>query len=162
MRASRLTESAHYNNNSAHHNNSLVIFRNDHFLSHLYQPELLNMRQAFDLFTLPGTMLAVTASILCIVFGYLIMAAATPRHVVSGDADSNVKRVASAVDMSSSLRQEESLNTNTAPSDGRVLNPIEFRKFKVLEVCNMCRACVYVYAQTLSLVRHITITIHIS
>lgn len=93
------------------------------------------MRPAYDLFTLPGTMMAVTVSLLCILFGYLIMAAAAPRKQSDTESnDSNVKRAVSVVDMSQSLRKEESLSTSTAPADNRVLNPIEFRKFKVLQV----------------------------
>eukprot|EP01031_Cornospumella_fuschlensis_P032263 gene32263-39020_t len=95
------------------------------------------------------------------------MAAATPRPPAQGD-ESNVKKVASAVDISSSLRQEESLSTANAPVDSRVLNPIEFRKFKVLEVIKLSHNTKRIrfeipHARSLGLTigKHISIQAHI-
>lgn len=77
----------------------------------------------------PSSLLVLAVTAACLLLGALVFV--MQRDSSRGDAP--LPKAKSLVDMSTSLRKEESSSSSEVVDD-RVLNPLQFRKFKVLSV----------------------------
>jgi nitrogen fixation-related uncharacterized protein len=81
------------------------------------------------LFSDPKALAGIVLAILCIALTFFLRNTNEDQ-----EDDQKIKKAKSLVDMSTSLRQEEDGSGKSEVLDDRVLNPIQFRPFKVLQI----------------------------
>jgi hypothetical protein len=79
-------------------------------------------------FSEPSVLLGLFVAIICILVVVFVFGSGKTSE------DSRFKKETSLLDISKSLKKEETLSGSSGSGDNRVLNPIQFRPFKVLKI----------------------------